>query len=138
MKTTAKGYQHTMKTQWNPLGKTIVYLHLSRGGRDSIYFRVNTMKEDVTVVSVKRDPKRGRPYCFGVYKMPYITFIANYGRYAAYWGTGDKNTDGEVIGYFLKITTRNQYIQAFRQVFHEIKIPYETFEKPVSRAVKVA
>lgn len=120
--------RHTLKTMWNPTGKRIVYLHLNRNKDESVYFRVDSTSEDVTVICLRKEQKRGRAFCFGIYKLRYLTFISNYGHWAAHWGTDDLTMYGVKMAHVLKVTTRNQYVNAFREAFKGIKIPIELGE----------
>lgn len=101
---------------------SIIYLHYDCYG-ESVYLKVSPVQQKCTVVSISgRNGKKGR-YCRGVYNIKWTTFCGTYGGYDKYWSGPCKYTKticNERIGYFLKVTTKNQYEKAKADVLNSL------------------
>lgn len=101
----------------------IFYLHYDLNG-ESLYLKVHTGQQRVTLVSVSGKKGNQGKYCRGVYNITWTTFVGNYGYYNKYWPrgkyAGSKDIEGAVIGHRMKFTSKNQYERAKAEVLNSL------------------
>lgn len=89
----------------------IRYFHFIGACGSDRYFKVDVTENNVVQVVLNGGKiKKGRPHCFGIYRLAMSTFTANYLYYLGRRPSGNR----------LLITTENQYKKALIKLIQEI------------------
>ncbi len=76
------------------------------------YFKVNPIKmSEVVKITVGTQPKAGRPYCFGITFIKYLTFVSSYG-----WRKDDPRWNPNILRI-----SKKEYDSAFDLVVKRLK-----------------
>lgn len=79
------------------------------------YFKVNPIKmSDVVKITVGTQPKAGRPYCFGITLLKYVTWTSSYG-----WRKDDPHYNTNI-----KKISKEEYESAFNLVTKKLQNHY--------------